>query len=150
MSEPHVISALRTKRAETAGEIIRRQHELDQLRADLMHIDSVLRLLDPDIIPGEIMPRMKVRHRSEYFGRGELSRRVFEAIRNHGDVTPEDLAATAMRDKGLALMDHVMRRYFVNRFAMACLHLTRRGKLVKVGQGRNTRWRIAEREPGLL
>jgi hypothetical protein len=61
---------------------------------------------------------MKVHHRFEYFSRGELSRRVFEAIRNHGDVSAEDLAATAMRDKGLAPMDHVMRRYFVHRFAM--------------------------------
>jgi hypothetical protein len=150
MSEPHAVSALRTKRAQTAGEIVRRQYELDQLRADLMHIDAVLRMLDPEIVPGSIMPRMKAHRRSEYFSRGELSRRVFEAIRNHGDITAEDLAATAMRDKGLALIDHVMRRYFVHRFAMACLALTRRGKLQKIGHGRNIRWRIAEREPELI
>jgi hypothetical protein len=150
MAEPHVISALRAKRAETAGEIVRRQYELDQLRADLMHIDSVLRLLDPEIVPSSIAPRMKIRRRSEYFARGELTRRVFVAIRTHGTAMPEELVATAMHDKGVAIIHHVLRRYFVNRFAMTCANLASRGKLERIGQDKNTKWRMAERESGLI
>jgi hypothetical protein len=56
MADPHVISALREKRAKVAGCIARLERQLDQHRADLSHIDGVLRLFEPDRDPEAIKP----------------------------------------------------------------------------------------------
>ena len=48
MADPHVISALRSKRAEVAGLIDSLERQLAQHRADLIHVDGVLRLFQPD------------------------------------------------------------------------------------------------------
>ena len=45
MADPHVISALREKRALVAELIAKFERKLEQHRADLTHIDGVLRLL---------------------------------------------------------------------------------------------------------
>jgi hypothetical protein len=47
MVDTHIVSALREKRAKVAGCIARLERQLDQHRADLSHIDGVLRLLLP-------------------------------------------------------------------------------------------------------
>ena len=44
MADPHVISALREKRALVAGLIAKLERKLEQHCADLTHIDGVLRL----------------------------------------------------------------------------------------------------------
>lgn len=53
------MSPLRAKRAEMAGEIDAAERRADQLRADLIHIDAVLRLFDPDAEP-EGIPAKRV------------------------------------------------------------------------------------------
>jgi hypothetical protein len=47
----HVVSGLIAKRAELAGVIDQLQHQLDQYRADLTHIDGALRILASDLDP---------------------------------------------------------------------------------------------------
>ena len=47
----HVVAALIAKRAELAGIIDQLQRQLDQHRADLAHIDGVLRVLAADLDP---------------------------------------------------------------------------------------------------
>lgn len=47
MGERHVVSALKAKRAELAGEAKVAERHLGQLRADLVHLDAVLRMFDP-------------------------------------------------------------------------------------------------------
>ena len=54
MADPHVISALREKRALVSGLIEKLERKLEQHRADLTHIDGVLRLFQPDRDPTEI------------------------------------------------------------------------------------------------
>ena len=51
MADPHVISALREKRALVAGQIEKVERKLEQHRADLTHIDGVLRLFEPEHDP---------------------------------------------------------------------------------------------------
>ena len=58
VADLHAISALRGKRALTAGLI----DKLEQHRADLTHIDGVLRLFQPDRDPGEIKPKRTTTH----------------------------------------------------------------------------------------
>ena len=79
MADPHVISALRAKRAEVAGLIDNLERQLAKHRTDLMHLDSVLRLYQPDRDPEAIRPK-QVRRRNRYFSRGELSRLCRETL----------------------------------------------------------------------
>jgi hypothetical protein len=49
MVEPHLVGALRKKRAEIVGRIISLEKELRQGRADLRHLDATLRLFAPNL-----------------------------------------------------------------------------------------------------
>jgi hypothetical protein len=70
-SRGHVVTALVAKRPELAGIIDQLQRQLDQCRADLTHIDGVLRILAADIDPETIRPKRRHR-RTRYFARNEL------------------------------------------------------------------------------
>ena len=62
MADPHVISALRGKKqAEVAGLIDNLERLLAQHCADLMHLDGVLRLYQPDRDPEAIRPKPDTR-----------------------------------------------------------------------------------------
>jgi hypothetical protein len=80
MTDPHVISALREKRALVAGLIEKLEHKLEQQRADLTHIDGVLRLFQPDRDPGDIKPKRTYTRRTRYFARNELARLCMDAL----------------------------------------------------------------------
>jgi cell fate (sporulation/competence/biofilm development) regulator YlbF (YheA/YmcA/DUF963 family) len=47
MTETHVVSALRAKRAEMSGYIHELEKKIGRLRASLIHIDESLRLFSP-------------------------------------------------------------------------------------------------------
>jgi hypothetical protein len=81
MADPHVISALREKRARVSAVIERLQRQLDQHRADLTHIDGVLRLFVPDDDPELIRPKRSYARRARYFARNELSRLIMDVLR---------------------------------------------------------------------
>src|SRR4051795_8779849 len=71
MAEPHVVAALKDKRAELSGSIAdleKRigQHRADLLHADLLHVDAVLRLFAPELAPSTILPRA-VRRPNSWF-----------------------------------------------------------------------------------
>jgi hypothetical protein len=70
MSNDHVAAALIEKRRELAGAIDELQRQLDQHRADLTHIDGVLRVLATDLDPETIRPK-RVYRRNRYFARNE-------------------------------------------------------------------------------
>src|ERR1700719_5004662 len=81
MADPHVISALREKRALVAGLIEKLERKLEQHRADLTHIDGVLRLFQPEHDPASIKPKRTYARRTRYFARNELSRLCMDALR---------------------------------------------------------------------
>jgi hypothetical protein len=57
IGKDHVVSSLIEKRRELAGIIDELQRQLDQHRADLTHIDGVLRVLATDLDPEMIRPK---------------------------------------------------------------------------------------------
>src|SRR5712692_216849 len=77
------------------------EKRIERLQTELAHLDAVLRMFRPNF-KAEGLP---VRHRrptkSPYFMHGELSQRIFDALRVSGTVTSFEVAAQAMRDKGL-------------------------------------------------
>ncbi len=138
------------KRAELAGLIAMHERQVEQLRADLVHIDAALRLFDPSTDPADRGSRRRFPRRTEYFARGEVTRRVYDALREAPEVRAQDIAEQAMHDKGLPETDRVLRRDFVFRFLNVMHDMKRRGKLAKIGHGPGVRFKLAEKEPGLI
>ena len=81
MGEPHVVSALWTKRSEVAGLIAALERRIDQHRADLRHVDATLRLFAPEIKP-ETIPARRPKARNDWFSHGECLRRIYDVLRD--------------------------------------------------------------------
>ena len=144
--EGHTVTAnaLVAKRADILFEIGDLEKRIEKLRTELVHLDAVLRMFRPDF-KAEGLP---VRHRrptkSPYFAHGELTKRIYDAMRIGGSVASGDIAAEAMRDKGLDPdNDPVTRSDFVRRVTLQLNDMVRKGKVEKIGRGRAMRWKLA-------
>ena len=144
--EGHTVTAnaLVAKRADILFEIGELEKRIEQLRTELVHLDAVLRMFRPDF-KAEGLP---VRHRrptkSPYFAHGELTKRIYDAMRIGGAVASADIALDAMREKGLDPdNDPVTRTDFVRRVTLQLNDLVRKGKVEKIGRGRAMRWKLA-------
>lgn len=136
-------NALVKKRAEILFEIGKREREIERLQTELVHLDAVLRMFRPNF-KAEGLP---VRHRrptkSPYFRHGELTQRIFDALREHGTISSKEVAAQAMRDKGLDPdADPVTRTDFVRRVGLQLNAMQRDGKIERIGKGSALRWRL--------
>jgi hypothetical protein len=83
MADPHVISALRTKRAELSGELIAAEKRILQLRDDISSLDRTIRVFDPTAEPHAIRPILR-RKKPTLIPRGQCSRTVLDMLR-HAD-----------------------------------------------------------------
>ena len=108
----HVVSGLIEKRRELAGIIDELQRQLDQHRADLTHIDGVLRVLVTDLNPETIRPK-RIYRRNRYFARNELSRLSLGVLRTAAGelLSTDEIAGRVITVKG---------------FDAAIVHLTER------------------------
>jgi hypothetical protein len=101
MAETHVVSALRTKRAEIAGHVHDLEKKIATWRARLASIDESIRIFSPDIDP-EAIPAKRTYRRSRYFARGEFARLCLETLRKaQGPLTTAQIVASVVRVKGL-------------------------------------------------
>jgi hypothetical protein len=80
MADPHVITALRSKRAELSGELIAAKKRILQLRADISSLGGAIRVFDPTAEPHTIRPILR-RKKPTLIPRGQCGRRP--NIRNH-------------------------------------------------------------------
>jgi hypothetical protein len=129
--EGHTVTAnaLVAKRADILFEVGELEKRIEQLRTELVHLDAVLRMFRPDF-KAEGLP---VRHRrptkSPYFAHGELTKRIYDAMRISGTVSSFEIAASAMREKGLDPdNDPVTRTDFVRRVTLQLNDLVRKGR----------------------
>ena len=105
MAEPHVVAALRDKRAELSGTIVDLEKRIGQHRADLLHVDAVLRLFAPDLEPAAIGPKA-VRRGNEWFRPGELARLVLDVLRTApAPLSIRAITAQVMQRHGLEPQD---------------------------------------------
>jgi hypothetical protein len=138
---PVAVAALSRKRAEIAGHIAELEKQLAAHRADLVHIDNALRLLNSPI-PGEAIPAKRPRPRNTgYFINGELTRRIYEGLRDR----PNGVSAAELADKALAdkdIDDPGVRATFVSRFLVRLGTMAPRGHIERIGGGQGVRWRL--------
>lgn len=141
MTAPHVVSALQEKRAEVSGVIADLERRIAQHRADLVHVDAVLRLYVPELAPESIPPKA-VRRRNEWFKPGELSRLVLDVLRiAPAALAIKDIAVEVMVRRGLDPTDertaHLVRKLVNNAITRQATDLVE-----KVGEGRTAAWRV--------
>jgi hypothetical protein len=121
MAEPHVIGALRNKRAELAGMLRQLEQQLAQQRANLAHVDATMRLFDPDMRPKDIRPKQP-RTRNAWFRQGECLRLIYDELREATQpMTTRELAERIMRLKAIPAPDD-QRRERVQKTLLASLN----------------------------
>jgi hypothetical protein len=154
MADPHIISALREKRALVAGLIEKLERKLEQHRADLTHIDGVLRLFQPDRDPGDIKPKRTYARRTRYFGRNELSRLVMDSLRgaDGAPMTTDAIAGQIIEAKAFDAADAALRNAIGGQVLALLRSFRKRGAVEQIGLGRGVRWkvRITQDHPDLL
>ena len=143
-SRDHVVSGLIEKRRELAGIIDELQQRLDQHRADLTHIDGVLRVLAADLDPGTIRPK-RVYRRNRYFARNELSRLCLGVLRTGGCelLSTDDIAGRVIAAKGFDAGDAILRAAIREQVGSTVKRLHREGAIENIGAGRASKWKLA-------
>jgi len=135
MSTSIIISALTTKAAELRGQIAVLEGRISQQRADLGHVMATLRMFDPSVAQ-PIKAKNPARPRATFFAAGEISKRCRDALREAAaPVSADEIAVTAMTDKGVDLSDHATRADMGRRLIWALHRLASAGQAQKVGTG---------------
>src|ERR1700733_10904761 len=138
MAEPHVISALRKKRAELAGEVVTAQLRLGKLRDDLDAVDRTLRVFDPRQHPEKIRPIVK-RKGDRMFGYGECTKAILNALRDAPEpMTTAELVERVALDCRIATEAPGIAATLRWRVRAALTKLSKRG--IVSGEGRPARW----------
>jgi hypothetical protein len=110
MAESHVVSALRTKRAELAGELIVAEKRIAQLRADLASIDGAIRVFDPSIAAAQIRPVIK-RKTAPLLPQGQGTRIILDTLRRAGEpLSPRQIAERIVSERSLDIGTAAMER----------------------------------------
>jgi hypothetical protein len=139
---PLAVAALIRKRAEIAGTIADLETQLAALRDDLLHVDHTLRLFDPNVEPRHIPPKHPQIRNDGYFGRGEITRRIYDALRGGETVSAIDIVEMAMTAKSLPPEDKHLRSTFTTRFLVRLNQLADKGNIERIGSGNGVRWRV--------
>ena len=144
MAEPHVVTALKDKRAELSGSIADLEKRIGQHRADLLHVDAVLRLFVPEFEPATIPPRAVRRPNSWLFKPGELARLVLEVLRTAPvALTVREITAQIMERRELDPQDartaELLRKLVSNALNRQAADLIER-----IQDGALVRWQVRE------
>jgi hypothetical protein len=143
MAEPHVVASLKDKRAELSGSIADLEKRIGQHRADLLHVDAVLRLFAPEFEPATILPRA-VRRPNGWFKPGELARLVLEVLRTAlMALTVREITAQIMERREVDPRDartaELLRKLVSNALNRQAADLVER-----IQDGALVRWRVRE------
>ena len=105
MAEPHVISALKDRRARISGQILALEVQIGQHRADLLHLDATLRLFDSAVEPEAIAPKRPAA-RNDWFAHGECLRLAYSVLRGAPEPIPTgEIVRRLMAIKGQPVGD---------------------------------------------
>jgi hypothetical protein len=142
-SKDHIVSGLIEKRRQLAGIIDEMQRQLDQHRADLTHIDGVLRVLATDLDPATIRPKRAYR-RNRYFARKELSRLCLGVLRAADHLlSTDDIAGRVIAAKGFDAGDAILRAAIREQAGSTVKRLHRNGAIENIGAGRAGKWTLS-------
>jgi|HubBroStandDraft_1064217.scaffolds.fasta_scaffold108236_2 hypothetical protein len=131
MGEPHVISALKAKRARIAGEIRQAQDLIAARTKELTTLDAVILMFSPDCDPEMIAPIRPARH-GLFFRYRELSRLCVDILRRaKGPMTLDAIVDQVMEAKGLP-PDRRLRRHVGDVARAGLLRMARKGLVRRI------------------
>jgi hypothetical protein len=142
VTESHVVSALRAKRAEISGYVRDLEKKARIWRARLTHIDAAIKIFSPETDPEAIPPR-RVYRRSRYFRPKEFGRLCLEELRKaNGPVTTLDIVTRIVAARGLPADDPALIAAFNERTLGFLRAQRKRGIVIKTGISRNAKWAL--------
>jgi hypothetical protein len=142
MTNSHVISALRLKRAEISGHIHDLEKRIARQRANLANLDATIKLFSPGANPDAI-PAKRPYRRMRYFGHNELSRLTQDALRTaSGPLTSAEIAVAVMQAKGMPADDAAFKEIVAALALTVLRRLAKRGEVVKSGTSRDAKWAL--------
>jgi hypothetical protein len=148
MENQIALAALMRWRAEKAGRIDELEKEIETLRVDLVHLDSVILdkgqgVIDPEAIPS----RHRFPRKTKWFAHREVTRIIYDVLRPlpEGEAVPaRTIVDAAMRLKGFnPEADRGLRGTYMNKFLCQLGALAARGVVEKIGQHKDhVTWRL--------
>lgn len=134
MADTHVVSALKDKRGELAGQIDALQDQLRQAFIDMDHIDASLRMFVPEIELEEIKPKpLPPRHRAF---KGQVTRAILAMLRSEGAMDAKTITLRLMAERELNLNDAGLQKAMQKRIG-AALRNARERQLVVSEAGKS-------------
>ena len=133
------LGALTRKRAELAAELEELDRRARQLRADIVHLDAAMAIVDPARCSADV-PRLRVQHRPEWFA--NLGRLCLDVLRGAAEpMTSRQVAVAVMGLAGHDAQDEVAVQIVEHRVHAS---LTRRvGIVERVALGTHWKgWRV--------
>jgi hypothetical protein len=140
VTEHHCLSGLLAKRAELAAELEELDRRARQLRADIVHLDAAMAIVDPARSSAGV-PRLRVQHRPEWFA--NLGRLCLNVLRGAAEpMTSRQVAVAVMGLAGHDADDAVAVQIVEHRVRAS---LTRRvGIVERAALGTHRKgWRVA-------
>jgi hypothetical protein len=129
------------KRSEVAGLIANLERKAAQQRADLVHVDAVLRLYAPEL-EADCIPSRAVRRRNGWFKSGELVRMVLDILWiAPAPMSGKEIAAVVMVRRGLDLADMHSAR-LIGKLVNNALARQAGDLVEKIALHRSVTWRV--------
>lgn len=139
MAENVTVIQLRAKQAQLQDHIVYLERKLEEARADLIHVNAVLRLFE---IPGEQPLQFPVHmNLSRLFSTGELMALAKAAMEtgNGAPLNTREIAAFVIRHKGWDIKDPVLRHAVAHRLVYVLAKAAKRGVVASPGYEKGVR-----------
>jgi hypothetical protein len=143
MTDTHVVSALKTKRSQVAGQIEALQGQLRQATIDLDHVEAALRLFDPEVDLAALSPR-KVAP-ILYDTKGDTGRIILETLRTSmRPLSTAQVNEAVMKARALDTNDRALCRMMMRRTNANLKHWSRKRGLIRSmpGPGQQLLWEV--------
>jgi hypothetical protein len=135
----HALKTLTQLHAELGGKIDSNQKSGDKLRAQMIQVEAVLKMLQPDFNIGKISPKRRVIG-NPWFKRGTMFRSAVDAMRRAGrPMTCREITDAVLEGKN----PKPTRKQEIDVQAAIHVALRKRDGTTVVGEGAPTRWRLA-------
>jgi hypothetical protein len=137
----YALPALKERRAKLDGEKLQLKQRIINIENQLIAIDTTIKIFDPDFDPTAIRS-INPRKRVNIFRMGEVGRMIIDALRK-ADGEPLNTGQVADYIIAVSKLDSPEGKQVIYRSSATNLnYLARRGKILKLGKGMGTTWRL--------
>lgn len=143
MEHQPAIYALKRLHAELGAQILDNKAEAERLRSDMMHVEAVMKMLDPTFNLRKIAPKRR-NNRNPLFPKGEMVRAVFAVLRDaQGPMKVSEIVIELFRKHADRKPTIKELRDMAGGVNSSLRNYTGKG-VERVGEGSPGRWRLRE------